>query len=124
MRRWCEKCMKIHESAERCPLTPKRNPDKRTNREPYRKAYCDPAYRRNRQEALERTGGRCSKCGKSIAAKVDGIWKMKGGDVHHMKALSEGGGNEVANLAPLCWPCHAEEDARRRRSNARPSTRE
>lgn len=115
MRRWCEKCMKIHESAERCPLAPKRKPDKRTSREPHRKAYCDPAYRRNRQKVLERCKGRCEKCGKTIAVKVNGKWVMRGGGVHHKKALCEGGGNELANLAGLCNPCHAEEDSLRRK---------
>lgn len=107
--------MRVHEDGERCPKAPRRRQrDARGSREPHRAAYGKAQYRRNRQIVLGKTKGRCAACGKAIARKSDGHWVMEGGDVHHMRALSEGGGNEVANLVPLCRSCHAKADKARR----------
>lgn len=109
--------MKVHEHGERCPLAPKpkKRVDERRDREPHRKAYGDPTYQRNRQKVISQYKGCCASCGSVIAERRQGRWVMKGGDVHHIKALVEGGGNGAANLVPLCRMCHARADAERRR---------
>lgn len=43
---------------------------------------------------MEAAGGRCARCG-APASEVD-----------HVVPLARGGGNEVANMRPLCAPCH------------------
>lgn len=111
--------MKVHGHGERCPKAPKRakRPDTRHNREAHRRAYATAEYKRNRQAVLTATKGRCANCGKVIAVRFNGAWVMKGGDIHHICALSEGGTNKKANLVPLCRACHAKVDAARRRAN-------
>lgn len=42
----------------------------------------------------------CAKCGRYIPWGKDGI------DVHHIRALFDGGNNENDNLVPLCKQCH------------------
>ena len=42
-----------------------------------------------------------------------------GGEVDHVKALSEGGTNDAENLALRCKSCHAKRDAKRRREAGR-----
>ena len=115
MRRFCDRCMKVHEHGERCPKAPKRakRPDIRHNREAHRRYYATAEYKRNRQAVLTAHKGRCAKCGKQIAVRSNGAWVMRGGDIHHICALSEGGTNRKANLVPLCHACHAQVDAAR-----------
>lgn len=121
VRRWCDRCNKIHEHGERCPQAPKRpkRQDTRRNREPHRRAYNQAEYQRNRQAVITRTKGCCAACGKRIAERRLGKWVMKGGDVHHIRPLCDGGGNQQANLVPLCRDCHAKADAARRRGGTR-----
>lgn len=118
VRRFCDRCMKVHEHGERCPKAPKRakRPDTRHNREAHRRSYATAEYKRNRQSVLTAHKGRCAKCGKQIAVRSNGAWVMRGGDIHHICALSEGGTNRKANLVPLCHACHAQADAARRRA--------
>lgn len=121
-RRWCDKCMCVHGHGERCPQAPKRKakPDKRkfADRHPSRANYSSAEYQRNRQRVLTKYNGKCALCGKTIATRKGGVWKCQGGDIHHMKALIEGGSNEIGNLVPLCRACHAKSDADRRRRSA------
>lgn len=85
---------------------------------PWRREYSSPAYQRSRQVALGRTSGRCARCGVTIATSRSGRWVMLpgAGGVHHVRALSEGGGSGLDNLVPLCSACHNAVDAARRRS--------
>lgn len=89
-------------------------------REPWRRNYCDPDYLKARQQAIERTEGRCTDCGKVCAWWDGGEWRTAGmdGEVDHIKALSEGGTNDVANLALRCKSCHGKRDAKRRKKHA------
>ena len=121
MRRWCDKCNRIHGHGETCPCREKRpkRPDERRDREPHRRAYNRAEYQRNRQAVITRAKGRCAVCGKQIAVRRDGRWLMRGGDVHHVKPLCDGGGNGKDNLVPLCRSCHAKADAARRRGDTR-----
>lgn len=80
----------------------------RNARNPYRKAYRDPAYARNRQHRFERARGRCESCG---IALEPGAWECD-----HLVALRDGGTNEVDNLRILCRPCHKAKTGRARRS--------
>ena len=98
MAMWCPRCGQVHERGTRCPLRkgqPKHNP-----------RYNDAEYKRNRRRALDRTKGKCARCGKVIAIWERGSWRMLEGGVHHIKTLRDGGGHQQANLAPLCDACH------------------
>jgi 5-methylcytosine-specific restriction protein A len=78
----------------------------REERQPWRRAYRDPAYHRERQGALKRARGACERCGRSdIKLEVD-----------HVVALSRGGKNERGNLVVLCVMCHRAKTAHDRRS--------
>ena len=99
MAMWCPRCNQIHERGQRCPL--------RKGRPKHNKQYDDAEYRRNRRRALDRTQGRCARCGRLIADRDSrGEWRMREGGVHHIVNLKEGGGHATGNLAPLCDECH------------------
>jgi len=49
----------------------------------------------NRRAALDRDGWRCRKCGKAGQLEV-----------HHEKALADGGSHDLGNLTTLCRGCH------------------
>ena len=48
-----------------------------------------------RQVALDRDGWRCQDCGKAGQMNV-----------HHLRAVHQGGSNELGNLETLCEGCH------------------
>lgn len=82
-------------------------------RQPYRRSYFAAEYRRNRELAIDRAGGRCERCGLPLDDDFS---------CDHIVALKDGGTNEVANLRILCWPCALvknRDDKRRRRSRQR-----
>lgn len=81
----------------------------RTERQPWRKGYSDPAYRRARAEALERAGGRCEECGEELG---------EGAEVDHVVALRDGGANVIGNLLVRCRRCHRRKSAADRRRRA------
>lgn len=93
----------------------RRSDQERLAGEPWRASAYGSRYRRNRQLVIERAQGRCEDCGRVCAVKERGTWKSKGGQVHHEKALCDGGGDDPANLAFLCPSCHGLRDAKRRR---------
>ena len=66
----------------------------RNARNPYRQAYHDPEYARNRQIRFERANGRCEGCGKQV---VPGGWHC-----HHVVEIRKGGSHAVENLRILC----------------------
>lgn len=124
MSRLCPKCGKPYSGAS-CPRCKRQlGHGKRTREQeaarkaqnPWRSEYGSQEYRKARQSALSATGGRCALCGRVVAEFV-GRWRMLpgAGGVHHIRALSSGGGNDAGNLAPLCSSCHNRVDAERRR---------
>lgn len=82
----------------------------RVARNPYRLAYRDPEYARNRQIRFERVRGRCESCG---VALVVGAWESD-----HVVELADGGTNALENLRILCKPCHKRKTAEKRRRRA------
>lgn len=130
---YCPRCGKVVPKGRRCNCRPrpkrdgngrKRRPTPRDRRraelEPWRRAYGTKAYREARQEAIARTRGRCADCGKVCAWWDGSRWRTEGmdGEVDHVRALSEGGTNDPANLELRCRSCHRRRDARRRRGEA------
>lgn len=131
MRRLCPKCGRPVPVGQQCPRCSKAPQGKRPSHgsrtreqeasrktaNPWRSQYATSAYQRARQAALASTGGRCAICGRQIAQTRDGRWVMGrgAGGVHHVRALSQGGGNGPNNLVPLCSACHNRVDAERRR---------
>ena len=126
---YCPYCNGIVPPGERChcrskAFTPrpkrKRKPTKgdetRKEREPWRSNYSTTEYRRARQTAIGRTKGRCTDCGRICAWHDGHEWRTAGmgGEVDHVKALSEGGTNDPTNLQLRCRSCHAKRDAARR----------
>ena len=105
--------LKMHGPAPRMKA-PRRYPTEAERRkaEPWRKGY-DGEYRMRRIAAIERTGGRCARCGRPVAVKTADGWRMRGGEVHHVRPLAEGGRN--AGLILLCVSCHRLIDAQMRR---------
>lgn len=80
----------------------------RNARNPYRQAYKDPQYAKNRQHAFERAHGKCQRCGVVLQP---GEWQCD-----HILSISKGGTNDITNLAILCTPCHLSKTAQDRRT--------
>lgn len=132
MRRLCPTCGKPVPEGQPCPRCSKaprgRRPSHgtrtraqeaaRKTANPWRSQYSSTAYQRARQAALASTNGRCAMCGAPIAQSSNGRWVVRrgAGGVHHVRALSQGGGNGLSNLVPLCSACHNRVDAERRRN--------
>lgn len=122
---FCPWCGRIVPAGARCTCRtrPKRKPTPgdatRHEREPWRKRYSGQAYRKARQQAIARTKGRCTDCGRVCAWWDGGQWRTAGmgGEVDHVKALSEGGTDEPSNLELRCKSCHKRRDDRRRNAN-------
>lgn len=58
---------------------------------------------------LYRDNFTCQDCGKFLAYKnANGVYLPidTGAEVHHIKPVSEGGGDEPSNLITLCCDCH------------------
>ena len=91
----------------------RRNYAERVKGEPWQKSAYGRAYRARRQAVIEKAGGRCQRCGKPVAHLVNGVWRTKGGEVHHTVPLAQGG--EGAPMVLLCIPCHRRIDAQLRR---------
>ena len=111
---FCPYCYRVVPAGQECPC---RNREARRKvMEPWREAYRDAEYHRNRQAAIDRQLGRCKDCGRAAARRQGGKWITKGiGEVDHEIPLSQGGTNDVANLALRCLHCHRRADAERRR---------
>lgn len=70
----------------------------------WRAGYRDPLYKKNRQLAIERAGGKCEKCGRSdLPFECD-----------HKIPLSKGGTSHIGNLQILCAVCHKNKTMKRR----------
>ena len=89
----------------------------RRKSEPWRKDGYGHAYRVRRQAAIEAAGGLCQRCGRPVAVRTPNGWRMKGGEVHHVRPLAEGGRDGV--LVLLCISCHRLVDAELRRKRRR-----
>ena len=93
--------------------------DERRKAEPWRKAGYGHEYRLRREAVITAAGGRCQRCGRPVAIRTADGWRMKGGEVHHVRPLAQGGAD--GGLVLLCIPCHRLVDAemRRRRDGER-----
>lgn len=124
---FCPHCGRVVPAGERCRCRPrpKRKPTKgdkaRGRREPWRRRYATAEYRRNRQLAIGRTEGRCTDCGRVCAWHDGKQWRTAGmgGEVDHVRALSEGGTDDAGNLELRCKSCHKRRDDMRRRQQKR-----
>lgn len=124
--RLCPRCGKPVPIGKPCPRCngAKRAHGKRTKEQeaarkdenPWRGSYSSGKYRRARQLVIERQQGRCAVCGRVVATMAGGKWHVKGGGVHHIVPLSEGGANAPENLVLLCTKDHNRIDALRRRN--------
>ena len=123
MRSYCPHCGRIVPAGQRCACRPrpKRKPtqaDKaRAKREPWRRNYSSAEYQAARQQAIDRTKGRCTDCGRQCAWHDGKRWRTAGmgGEVDHIVPLCKGGTNDPANLALRCKSCHGLKDAKLRR---------
>ena len=93
----CQVCGKPTAGELYCPQHVPTEED-RLRRFPYRTGYQDPEYRRNRRQAWERDGGRCTVCGAPVS--------LDDCETHHVRPLSRGGGDEAANLRTVHHDCH------------------
>ncbi len=78
--------------------------------QPWRRAYQDAAYRRNRARAWERSGHRCEVCGFELSEHTF--------ISDHVIALTDGGSNDEQNLQILCAPCSKTKTRRDRQTRA------
>lgn len=85
----------------------------RRKSEPWRECGYGREYRMRRQAVIARAGGRCQRCGRPVAIQTADGWRMKGGEVHHVRPLAQGGGD--GGLVLLCISCHRIIDAEMRR---------
>ena len=73
MKTYCPHCGSIVPAGQRCQCRPrpKRKPTKgdktRAKREPWRSNYASAEYQSARQQAIARTNGRCTDCGRQCA---------------------------------------------------------
>lgn len=124
--RICPRCGKPYPIGSTCPrCKPEHSRSKRSaeqergryEQNPWRRQYDTAAYRKARQLAVERQGGLCAACGRTVAVRQpNGRWRIECGGVHHLRPLSQGGGNDLGNLVLLCTACHNRIEAERRRS--------
>lgn len=80
----------------------------RIARNPYRLAYKDAEYARNRQLRFERARGHCEYCG--VGPLRSGEWESD-----HVIELRDGGTNTIDNIRVACKPCHRKKTAARRK---------
>ena len=107
--------LRMHGPAPR-RQSPRRYPSRaeRIKGEPWRRDGYGSEYRLRRIAAIEATGGRCARCGRPVAVMTADGWRMRGGEVHHVRPLAEGGRD--AGLMLLCVSCHRLIDAEMRRA--------
>ena len=97
---------------KRAPRTKEQEAARRKN-EPWRKDGYGHEYRLRRQAVITKACGRCQRCGRTVAVPTPDGWRMKGGEVHHVRPLAEGGRD--GGLVLLCASCHRIVDAELRR---------
>ena len=98
---------------KRAPRTYRPEAERRKS-EPWRKDGYGSEYRARRLAEIEDARGRCRRCGRTVAIKTVDGWRVKGGEVHHMVPLAQGG--RGGRLMLLCIPCHRIIDAQMRRA--------
>lgn len=97
---WCEEHYQENKAKQ------ERIQSERVQRQPWRRAYSDPRYQRERAAALRRARNACERCGrKDLKLECD-----------HVVPLSQGGANDRANLVILCVLCHRSKTAHDRRN--------
>jgi 5-methylcytosine-specific restriction endonuclease McrA len=70
-----------------------------------------PDWERRRLAIYERGMGRCERCGLPCGriGLCGKSWRVIAAHIHHMRAIAEGGGHELANLQVRCIECHRAE---------------
>ena len=101
---------------KRAPRTKEQEAARRKN-EPWRKTGYGSEYRARREAVITAAGGRCQRCGRTVAVMTSDGWRMKGGEVHHVRPLAQGGCD--GRLILLCKSCHGLLDAEMRRQRRR-----
>ena len=104
----CPHCHRIVPARTTCPCRVQTNAE-RLVAQPYRDAYSDPAYRRNRAKRYEQAGGRCESCGAPLRGVLHPLGKPWQCD-HHIEARRFADprmANAVENLRCYCTDCHA-----------------
>lgn len=89
---------------------PKQTQAERLAAQPWRMAYQDPSYSRNRLRAYERSGRKCELCDVQLGAHEYVC--------DHVLALTDGGTNDLQNLQVLCGPCSQVKTRMDRRARA------
>ncbi|MFG1794230.1 HNH endonuclease [Nocardia sp. NPDC049149] len=94
--------MSVHPTAANLmrQMWPKNQREQKAPKQPKglrRRAKSDPS-RATRSAVKSRAQMRCERCAKDLT------WE--GGEIHHLKNRSQGGGHELTNLALLCLECH------------------
>ena len=106
----CPYCRRIVPARQVCECRPKRQVDEqqRNSKQPYRDAYRDPTYIRNRALRYRMVGGLCENCHAEIKGELhpDGrAWQC-----HHVVAASRftdpRQANAIENLRCYCEKCH------------------
>ena len=105
----CNRCGELHEGrgavCERCYRPKPRAPyTTRERNSRARKLYGTAAWKRTRQQVLDRDGHLCRNCGRTAPLSVH----------HIIPAERADDPLDPANLVTLCRACHTRADARRR----------
>ena len=98
----CPTCRELVPARSKCPRCT-RTPAEKLAAEPWRRAYNDPAYKRNRLERYRMAGGKCESCG---AVLEEGHWQCD----HHVEVKRFAdplAANHVNNLRVYCTGCHS-----------------
>ena len=110
----CPRCKRVSRSSRSHSKRSQSQEKARKQTNPWRSEYSRKEYKNARQIAIRRTNGRCAACGKVCAKRRGSSWLLSGAGVHHIRPLSQGGGNGADNLVLLCVSCHNRIDAARR----------
>lgn len=60
------------------------------------------------RDAWTRSGGKCEKCGKTLAQNNHKEGEWGAWEAHHIKAKKDGGADTLSNCKILCLDCHKE----------------
>jgi 5-methylcytosine-specific restriction endonuclease McrA len=109
----CRSCgRRVEDGSPFCPIcAPSSEEAARLERQPYRRQYRSAEYRRNREIAWERCGGRCEGCGRRVTRQT--------AQCDHIRPIADGGSDALGNLSWLCSAaCHPRKTRADRRARA------
>lgn len=109
--RSCAKSGCTRMATDRSSFCDLHQPESREVRQPYRSAYKDPEYRRNRMARYQLAGGRCEACRSHLKGPLHQHGRSWECDHVVEVAVWEfrrlpGSPNQLSNLRVLCVPCH------------------